>query len=116
MKQIAILLFLIIGYTFSAAETTSWTGYLADQMCSESLTASAERAAAHTKECLVEDHCAKSGYGVIVDGKWYKFDKKGNELAAALLTATQKDRGIQVVVTGSIKKGTIKVTNLAEAK
>jgi hypothetical protein len=115
MKQIIVFLLLVFGISSSFAQTTSWTGYLADKMCSERLTASAEKAAAHTKECLVEDHCAKTGYGVIVDGKWYKFDKKGNELAAAILSSTQKERGIRVAVTGTMKKNKINVTNLAEA-
>jgi hypothetical protein len=114
MRQIFTFLFLLFAFSVSIAETTSWTGYLADKMCSERLKASPEKAAGHTKECLMEEHCAKSGYGVIVDGKWYKFDKKGNDLTAALLSATQKERGIKVTVTGSMKKGKITVTDLAE--
>jgi hypothetical protein len=115
MKQIITFVLLVFGISFTYAQTTSWTGYLADQMCSESLTASTERAASHTKECLIEDNCAKTGYGVIVEGKWYKFDKKGDELAAALLSSTQKDRGIKVAVTGKLKKNKINVTGLTEA-
>lgn len=120
MKQIALLVFLVCGFTYSFAQnakapkTTSWTGYLADRMCSDNLITSVDKAAGHTKECLVEDHCAGSGYGVIVDGKWYQFDKKGNELTAALLKMTNRERGIQVEVTGTIKKNKIAVTNLAE--
>ena len=115
MKQIITFVLLVFAISFSYAQTTSWTGYLADQMCSEGLTESVERAATHTKECLVEDHCAKTGYGVIVDGKWYKFDKKGNELTAAMLNTTQKERGIKVTVTGTLKKNKINVTALTEA-
>ena len=114
MKQIAIFLFVSVSATFLFAQT-SWTGYLADKMCSERLIASEAKAAGHTKECLVEEHCAKSGYGLIVDGKFYKFDKKGDELASTLLKSSSKEKGFKVVVTGSMKKKKISVTNLAEA-
>lgn len=114
MKQIAVFFFISISASFLFAQT-SWTGYLADKMCSARLASSEAKAAGHTKECLVEEHCAKSGYGVIVDGKYYKFDKKGDELAAALLKSSSKEKGFKVTVTGAMKKKKISVTDLVEA-
>ena len=114
MKQIAVILILSVSISFLFAQT-SWTGYLADKMCSARLTDSEAKAAGHTKECLVEEHCAKSGYGVITGVKYCKFDKKGDELAAALLKSSSKEKGFKVTVTGSLKKKKISVTDITEA-
>ena len=63
----------------------------------------------HTKECMMK--CgAKGGYGAIVDGKFMKFDAKGNELTEAALKKTEKTDHLRADVTGEAKDGTINVT------
>lgn len=115
MKKVIIVLVLAMGSSLAFNQTT-WTGYLVDKMCSKCIAADAAKAANHTKECLTEDHCASSGYGVAIEGgKWYKFNKKGDELAAALLASTTRDKGMKVTIKGTMKKGKINVTNISES-
>jgi hypothetical protein len=64
----------------------------------------------HPKACALQ--CGKAGYGVVVDGKFIKFDKKGSDLAAAALKKTDKSDHLTATVTGELKDGTIAVTDL----
>src|SRR5262245_12148229 len=42
------------------------TGYLIDQMCGGAMK-DVSKAAEHTKDCALMDHCASSGYGIFAD-------------------------------------------------
>jgi len=64
----------------------------------------------HTKACALQ--CSKAGYGAVVDGKFVKFDKKGNALAAAALKKSDKKDHLTATVTGEMKDGTIAVSSL----
>ncbi len=65
---------------------------------------------AHTRSCMMQ--CAKNGYGVVVDGKFVKFDEKGNELTKeALKNSTKKDH-LRATVDGEMKDGVLHVTSL----
>jgi len=75
-------------------------GILIDAECGKRLAGSPEQAAAHQVSCSLKEECAKTGYGVIVDGKFYKFDKMGNKLATVILKTTQKKAGLRVKVDG----------------
>lgn len=55
---------------------------------------------AHTRSCAIM--CARSGYGVIVDGKYIKFDKKGNEEVLTELKASHQKNDLRVNVTGDV--------------
>jgi len=66
---------------------------------------------AHTKHCMMK--CAeKGGVGAIIDGKFVKFDKKGDELAMEALKKSAKDDHLRADVTGEIKDGVLNVTAL----
>ncbi len=90
----------------------SWSGYLVDKMCSKKMTDA--KAPKHSKECLTEEHCASSGFGVFTGGKWTAFDKKGNTMAANLLKNSSKEKDMQVVVIGKMKGSKIHVADLKE--
>ena len=75
-------------------------GLLIDTECGKRLADSPEEAAAHAVSCSLKEECAKTGYGVIVDGKFYKFDKMGNKLANVILMTTKKKAGVKVKVDG----------------
>ncbi len=75
-------------------------GLLIDTECGKRLADSPEQAAAHRVSCSLKEECAKTGYGVIVDGKFYKFDKMGNKLATLILKTMQKKAGLRVRVDG----------------
>ena len=116
--RIAILaLALIAGVpaAFAAAHTEpiNTTGVLLDVMCSEGATQ--ESAAKHTRECGLMEHCAKSGYGIVIDGKFHKFDAEGSRQAEAIFRATKKTDNITVKVEGTLQHaGDITVTKLTE--
>jgi len=63
----------------------------------------------HSKTCAMR--CGKEGgYGAIVDGKFVKFDKKGDELTDAALKKTEKTDHLRADVTGEMKDGKINVS------
>ena len=64
----------------------------------------------HTRSCMMS--CAATGYGAVIDGKFSKFDAKGNDLAKeALKNSTAKDH-LRVTVNGDVKDGVLQVTSL----
>jgi hypothetical protein len=64
----------------------------------------------HSRGCALK--CADSGFGVVVDGKFIKFDAKGNELAKAALEKSDKKNNLKVTVDGELKDGVIQVASL----
>lgn len=64
----------------------------------------------HTRGCARK--CAHSGFGLVLDGKFVKFDAKGNELAAAALEKTEKKDHLRVTVDGEMKDSVIAVSSL----
>ena len=63
----------------------------------------------HTKTCAMR--CgAKGGYGAIVDGKFVKFDKKGDDLTDAALKKSEKTDHLRADVSGEMKDGKIEVS------
>jgi uncharacterized protein YxeA len=76
----------------------------------------------HTVACMTEPECAASGYGLeINEGTamaknfvFYKFDKKGSDMAAKILKNTKRKSGVLVEVKGMKTKGMITVTSVKE--
>jgi hypothetical protein len=64
----------------------------------------------HTKHCAMQ--CSKSGYGAVVDGKFVKFDKHGDELASEAIKNTDRKDNLRADITGELKDGKIAVTKL----
>ncbi|MBI5472003.1 MAG: hypothetical protein HY961_06620 [Ignavibacteriae bacterium] len=95
-------------------------GYVVDQMCAKTMIKKGnpmERAAKHTKECAQEEACAASGYGLLYgDGKWLKFDEKGDKLAAAMFEKSKKDKDFMADVSGEIKGDKLMVASLKESE
>ncbi|MGH9897650.1 MAG: hypothetical protein ACRD63_05765 [Pyrinomonadaceae bacterium] len=112
----------LVSFAGSAQETGSTTlkGFLMDKMCSNGVMASKDPVAAarqHTKECATEDHCALTGYGIVADGKFYVFDKKGNALVKEMLKNTSKTDNLSIEVVGTqAKDGKLKVEALKESE
>ena len=116
--RFAVLLLALVAAvpaTFAAPHTEpiDATGVLLDVMCSKGATDAS--AAAHTRECGLMEHCVKSGYGVVVKGKFHTFDAEGNKQAEAIFRATKKTDNITVRVEGTLQHaGDITVTKLTE--
>ncbi len=91
------------------AETVK--GYLIDKMCSAKVATEGVGAAKmHTKDCALMPNCKGSGYGVVTaDGKFLKFDKDGDRMAAKVLGFTSSKDNIKVTVDGEVKGSSITV-------
>ncbi len=131
LRSIVLTVALLVGAAFAfaqedtaqqkgssgAGETITLRGYVVDAMCAQGIVKKGntmERAAAHTKECALQDNCASSGYGVFSDGKYVKFDSHGDEMAQDLVQKTEKDKGIAVEVTGKMEGDKLAVASMKE--
>jgi len=65
----------------------------------------------HPRSCALQ--CEKGGYGVIVDGKFLKFDEAGNEQALAALKKSEKKDHLRATVDGTLKGDVIAVTSIS---
>ena len=98
---------LIAGLALSSviARAQDWTGTVVDVMCKNNDLAS------HTKDCAIS--CSRSGYGIVLpDGKFIKFDERGNAKALAALKATSKDKDLKAKVSGTLKDDVIQVDSI----
>ena len=128
-RNVVVVLALLVGAGFvfaqdtksqqgtASGETVTLRGYVVDAMCASGMVKKGkvmERAAAHTKECALEDQCAASGFGIFSDGKYVKFDSHGDEIAQDLVQKTEKDKGIAVEVTGTMEGNQLAVASIKE--
>jgi len=121
MKRILILVALCVAaVTLLAQEPAgkvTLRGYLMDASCGAALSGkpNAEaRALRHTKACALMEECAASGYGVMVEGKWVKFDARGDTLAKKAIKASKKERGHYFEVKGVMRGEKLAVLSLKE--
>jgi hypothetical protein len=96
-------------------------GYLVDKMCATGMAKKAPdeamaKAAKHTKSCALEESCQESGFGLMSEGMFYKFDDNGDKQALSLLKKTEKSNEIMVAVTGTHDGDVFKVTSIKEIK
>jgi hypothetical protein len=112
MKKVALATLAIMMALPLAAET--WKNVsLMDAGCSTKKEAMAAPEK-HTKHCALQ--CSKSGYGAVVDGKFIKFDKHGDELATEAIKSTDKKDNLRADITGEMKDGQIAVSKLEMTK
>lgn len=121
MKTLTTLLFALL-LTIAVAVPNSnasdkptpgtWSGTLIDKHCGSDMTAA--KLPTHEKSCVMK--CAKDGksLGMMVDGKWYAFDKNGEKLGWAILKKTKASANVQVSVEGKLKGDKITVTKMTE--
>jgi hypothetical protein len=111
---LAVLVILALGVTgLAEGKKVTLTGHLIDQMCGGAMKDVA-KAAEHTKECSLMDHCASSGYGIFADGKYVKFDAEGSKKAKALIEKSSKEKGLEIVAEGTQDGDTLTVASLKE--
>jgi hypothetical protein len=104
---------LLMGLSL-VASAAQIDGVLIDKMCSgKALSGGQTAAVAHDRDCLLQDSCIKTGYGVYTaDGKYLKFDTEGDAKALAAIKASKKKDNYKVRVTGDVQGDSIKVTNV----
>jgi hypothetical protein len=99
----------------------SMKGYLVDKMCATGMVKKSPeeamaKAAKHTTSCALEESCMESGFGLISEGEWYKFDDAGDKQALAWLKKTDKKNDLMVEVSGTHDGDIIMVASLKEVK
>ncbi|MER3524371.1 MAG: hypothetical protein C4326_09960 [Ignavibacteria bacterium] len=133
MKHLALAVLMLVASVVGAqekkaegakaepkAKATMLHGYIVDQMCAKNMAKKSnpmELAAKHTKECALEEACAASGYGIFYgDGKWVKFDEKGDKLAKEMFEKSKKEKDFMADVSGELKGDKFVVASLVESK
>jgi hypothetical protein len=89
----------------------TYEGYVLDKHCATGDDL-AEKAKSHPKSCLLKRQCARSGYGLVIDGKWYAFDRKGSAHAARLLRTAYIDEHEKWEVKGSRENDVIHIASV----
>lgn len=102
-----------LSFGLAQGKKATLTGHLVDQMCGGEIK-DAAKAAGHSKECALMDHCASSGFGIFSNGKYVKFDAEGSKKAKALVEKTQKEKDITIVAEGTLEGDTLTVASLKE--
>lgn len=109
MKK-ALLAAVILALVPLAAAAEVWkNASLLDSMCSTK-EKMAKDPDSHPTSCALQ--CAKSGYGIMQDGKFLKFDQAGNDQIAQQLKSTKKTDHLRVTVDGDRKGDTIAVKSV----
>ena len=104
MKRI-IVLGALLAVAGMAGE---WQGYLMDSACAAKMK---DKAASHKAKCALS--CQKGGYGIVTsEGKYVKFDERGNAKALEALKTTTKDQDLMAKVTGTMDGDVIQVESV----
>lgn len=112
-----VVLALMAGALIAQDKTVTLTGYLIDNSCAanhEKDKTFGTWVKTHGTSCATMENCEKSGYGVVVGQKLYKFDDAGNASAADLLKNTKSKKGLHVKAEGTVDGDTLKVSKLTE--
>jgi len=106
MKKLLIVAFALLVSVPAFAAT--WENVaIVDAGCAKKVMDDPDK---HPRACMLD--CADAGFGVVADGKFIKFDDKGNELAIEALKGSDKKNGIRADVTGEIKDDVLHVESL----
>ena len=111
MKKLAtIYLVSSLFCIFLLAHGDEKIGVLVDAMCGTQLAHQSSDAAKHKIACAL--HGKDAGFGIIAEGKFFRFDESGNKQALLLLKATEKESNLRVRVGGHFVGDLIGVTEI----
>ena len=123
MKRVHLICFscviscvLLAGSTLVPAGPDTRTGVLMDAACGARVAANVEKAAKHTVACALMESCKASGFGLVLEGRFLKFDPAGDEQALKLLEAAKVRENFRVEVTGEFAEDDVKVSAMKPAK
>lgn len=107
-KLASFLVLLSLGaFPVLASAATFHDVPLVDVNCSKKVAANPD---AHTRDCALS--CAKSGFGIVQDGKFIKFDANGNREVLRELKASHETDHLRVNVKGKVEGNTMKVSSV----
>ena len=108
MKKVALVLFCaVVINSGSVSAHDRKIGLLMDATCGQRLADSPEEAASHLVSCSLRESCVTAGFGVLIEGKFYKFDKMGDKLALMIFQSTDKKANVRVRVDAHFDKDVI---------
>ena len=108
MNRFWILLVVLVFLSGAlSAHGEEKTGILVDAKCGTQIAGNADKVTGDPNSCSLENR--ESGYGIVSDGKFYKFDDYGNKQALLLLKVTEKTSNLKVRVGGHFESDLIKV-------
>ena len=108
---LGLALLAISSLVMAQARTQTFNGHLVDSVCAIGHAHEPGYVENHDKNCNLMPVCIRSGYSVVTaELKVLKLDAKGNDLALALVKATDKDKDWKVAVTGTLEGDTITVS------
>lgn len=119
MKRAHLICFsclLAAGSMLVPAGPDTRTGVVMDAACGARVAANAEKTAKHTVACALMESCKASGFGLILEGRFLKFDPAGDEQALKLLEAAKVRENFRAEVTGEFSEDNIKVSAMKAAK
>ena len=119
MKRVPLICFsfvLLAGCMLVIAGPDTRTGVLMDAACGARVAANAEKTAKHTVACALMESCKASGFGLILKGRFLKFDAAGDEQALKLLEAAKVRENFRAEVTGEFSENDVKVSTMKTAK
>ena len=119
MKRVHLICFscvLLAGAMLVLAGPETKTGVVMDAACGARVAANAEKTAKHTVACALMESCKASGFGLILEGRFLKFDPAGDEQALKLLEAAKVRENFRAEVTGEFSEDDVKVSEMKAAK
>ena len=119
MKRAHLICFsclLAAGSMLVLAGPDTKTGVVMDAACGARVAANAEKTAKYTVACALMESCKASGFGLILEGRFLKFDPAGDEQALKLLEAAKVRENFRAEVTGEFSEDGIKVSAMKAAK
>ena len=94
---------------------STWEGYIVDARYAKEITGDPEtamkRAAEYSKAMAVKE----TAFGLIVDGRWMKFDEASNQKAVEYIKSSKVEKGFRVLVQGTLSGDALAVTSIKEA-
>ncbi len=116
-KTILLVSLLLLLTALLGAGDRNHTGILIDTLCGETAAHNSEKVAHHTVACSLMENCQASGFGIVFDRVFFKFDERGDELALELLKKTALKRRLAVRVWGDFdfQEETVRVSRLETA-
>jgi hypothetical protein len=103
---------LLLGNSATAKDKPTagtWSGTLIDNHCAAK---EASNPSSHEKSCTMKCAANGKGLGMIVDGKFYAFDAKGEKLGWSILKKSKASNDIEVTVTGKLSGDKISVMKM----
>lgn len=125
---LSLALAMLVSASFAVAQEKStppqaaqtWSGYLVDKNCGTMIgkkekTKAMEMGKKHSVACALDEACMASGYGIIHEGTFIKFDDAGDAMAAKYLKGLSKKNDVLVTVSGLLKGEILHVTKISDA-